>query len=199
MCQLLNVRRRRRTYSHDGYLFFVPTALQLTKLKHSVSQNIVRHESVKKSPCTELTLLTSTHHRSLVGASSSYATSWKQFTVTSRHFKWTHRIAIYTYSNYILNLTEYSRNFVAFSRPLLNAAVLMMTMILQLQSVHIRPPIDCLAYRHNATKFRKLNGETEAPKFVPMNKKQRFRIYVLYRKCDSCCVFILCAHEARWW
>jgi len=85
----------------------------------------------------------------------------------------THRIAIYTYSNYILNLAEYWRNFVAFSRPLLRAVVLMimMMMILQLQSVHIRPPIACLAYRHNATKFHNLNGETEARIFVSMNKK----------------------------
>jgi len=41
---------------------------------------------------------------------------------------------IHTYSNYILNLPEYSRNFVAFSRPLLNAVVVMM--ILQMQRVH---------------------------------------------------------------
>ena len=70
----------------------------------------------------------------------------------------------------------------AFSRPLLNAVVLVIMMILQLQSVHIRTPIDCLAYRHNATKFHNLNGETEAQIFVPMNKIQRFRIYMVYRK-----------------
>ena len=59
--------------------------------------------------------------------------------------------------------------------------MMMMVMILQLQRVHIRPLIDCLAYRHNANKFHNLNGETEAQIFVSMNKKQRFRIYMLYR------------------
>jgi hypothetical protein len=48
---------------------------------------------------------------------------------------------------------------------------MMMMMILQLLRVHIRSLIDCLAYKHNATKFHNLNGETEAQIFVPMYKK----------------------------
>ena len=57
--------------------------------------------------------------------------------------------------------------------------IMMMIMKLQLQRVHIRPLIDCLAYRHKATKFHNLNGETEAQIFGPISKKQRFRIHAI--------------------
>jgi hypothetical protein len=58
----------------------------------SSATNLLRNLLVLNSHAADFL----THHRSLAGASSSHATSWKQLTVASKHFKRTQRIAIYT-------------------------------------------------------------------------------------------------------